>query len=642
MTEFSFENQLIHETSPYLLQHAHNPVNWYPWTEEVFELAQQQNKPIFVSIGYSTCHWCHQMAHDCFEDQEIATILNRDFISVKVDREERPDIDQIYMNVCQMLTGSGGWPLNVFLTPQQLPFYAATYIPKYGVGKQPGMLDILRYLKDVYDNQPEKVRQIGENLKQGLVAQSESTTVEREERIVDHAFQTLDKNFDIEFGGFGGAPKFPNVSQLHYLMKYGALRDDEHAFDLVEKTLNQLYKGGIYDHLGGGFARYSTDASWLVPHFEKMLYDQALLLMIYAEGHQKWKKPVYQHIIEDVFQFLQREMRGENGSYYSAIDADSEGREGAYYLWDIEDLPTEFAQNYGAEGRTHLDGQYVLNLINHPNFEQAASQHATVREQLLKEREERTYPHVDKKQLTGWNALLAAAFAKAGAAIQNEEMLQQAIDLMHVLEQEHMLEGRLKMTSNSKALAYVEDYSYMLWAYNELYFSTQNQMYLEKAQTIAQYIIVQFSHEKGGFTMLSSAHEQLIVNQKVALDAALPASNGVLAVELYRLSRLLHDVGFEEIAKNQLTVFSYDVMNYPTSALTLLQLELELQAESNDFEILGKATGLVELLQQQYRPFDTWKTTDTEQFSLQVCQKYNCLASIHSLEEARKKIMENS
>lgn len=452
----------------------------------------------------------------------------------------------------------------------------------------------------------------------------------------------MERNFDVEFGGFGNAPKFPNVSQLHYLMKYGALRQDEHAFNLVEKTLDQMYKGGIYDHLGGGFARYSTDTHWLVPHFEKMLYDQALLLMIYAEGYQKWKKPVYKHIIEDIFRFLQREMRGEDGNYYSAIDADSEGREGAYYLWGVEELPIEFIQHYGAQGRTHLDGQYVLNLIDHPKFEHVAQKYLKQRQQLLQQREQRCYPHVDKKQLTGWNALLVASFAKAGTALQNEVIVQQAIDLMRVLEQKHCVDGRLKMTANSEAFAYLDDYSYMLWAYNELYFATQNKEYIEKAHQIANYIIRNFSHEDGGFTTSSTANEQLIVNQKSALDAALPAGNGVLALQLHRLGHILQKGEFEKIALQQLETFSYDVMNYPTSALTLLQLEIELQAEGRAFNFSGEVEDLISLLQQQYRPFDTWTTATSGNFSLQICQHYSCLASIQSVEQAREKIIGNS
>ncbi|MBQ0138015.1 MAG: thioredoxin domain-containing protein [Kurthia sp.] len=642
MSQHSNQNQLIHETSPYLLQHAHNPVNWYPWGDEAFQLATQQNKPIFVSIGYSTCHWCHRMAHDCFEDAEVAAILNRDFISVKVDREERPDIDQIYMNVCQMLTGAGGWPLHVFLTPQQLPFYAATYIPKYSSDKQAGMLDILSYLKDVYDNQPDRVQQIGRGLQQGLISQSTATIVQRTEGIIDQAFSMLDQQFDWQYGGFGGAPKFPNVPQLQFLLKYGELREEEHAFHLVEKTLDQLYKGGIYDHIGGGFARYSTDSRWLVPHFEKMLYDQALLLMAYAEGYQKLKKPIYKHVIEDMFQFLLREMKGVNGSYYSAIDADSEGREGAYYLWDVADVPPQLAKAYGVFGTPHLDGQYVLNLINHPSFEQAAQENQQQREQLLQLRQTRSYPHVDKKQLTGWNALLVAAFAKAGAAIQNDAIIQEAVQLMSIMEKEHMLDYRLKMTLDSKAHAYLDDYSYMLWAYNELHRTTQDTAYLEKAKCLTKYINQHFLHEKGGFTTSSTMHEQLIVNQKPILDAALPAGNAVLALEFYRLSRMTHDVQLEKLALDQLEVFSYDVMNYPTAALTLLQLEVELQADGKEYEFSGQAQHLVQILQQQYRPFDNWSTKIAEQFSLQICQRYSCLRSIHSEEIARKKILENN
>lgn len=634
MKDFPFENKLIDETSPYLLQHAHNPVNWYPWGEEAFVLAKEQNKPIFVSIGYSTCHWCHRMAHDCFEDAEVAALLNRDFISVKVDREERPDIDQIYMNVCQMLTGTGGWPLNVFVTPEQLPFYAGTYFPKYSRGKQPGMLDILTHIKDVYTNQADRVQHIGEGLKRGLVEQSLTVQVERSADLPNKAFKTLLHHFDGVNGGFGGAPKFPNIAQLQYLLKYGELNKKSEAHQLVEKTLDHLYKGGIYDHLGGGIARYATDKKWLVPHFEKMLYDQAQLLIIYAEGYQLFKKPIYKTIIEETVRFLQREMKGDNGSYYSAVDADSEGREGAYYLWDLEDVPSGLAEQYGIYGSPHLDGQYIFNLVDNDAFETVGERFKLAREELLELREKRIYPHVDQKQLTGWNALLVVGLAKASSAIQSEEVKQKAEELIQALENHHQKDGRLMMTSKSEAPAFLDDYSYMIWAYNELYEATQNQIYLAKSQQITAYVMVNFKDDNGGFTASSAFHEQLIVNQKSAIDGALPPGNSILAVELYRLSRLVDDAELETTAFNQLDVFSKDLMMYPTSTLSLLQLELFQLANGKDLKMFGDTLLLVEKLQQQFRPFDLWTTKKAEHFSLQICQQTSCLATITDLNNA--------
>lgn len=636
MKEFPYENQLINETSPYLLQHANNPVDWYPWGEEAFQLAKEQNKPVFVSIGYSTCHWCHRMAHDCFEDVEVATVLNRDFISIKVDREERPDIDQIYMNVCQMLTGTGGWPLNVFLTADQLPFYAGTYFPKFSRGKQPGMLDILAHIKNVYTDQPDRIQQIGKGLQQGLVEQSTIVQVERTSGLPDQAYKTLLSYFDDVNGGFGESPKFPNIAQLQFLLKYGELNRESEAHRLVEKTLDHLYKGGIYDHLGGGIARYSTDNKWLVPHFEKMLYDQAQLLIIYAEGYQLFKKPLYKVIIQETVQFLQREMKGENGSYYSAIDADSEGREGAYYLWNMEDVPTNLANQYGINGQTHLDGQYIFNLIDNDRFETVGEQYKAAREQLLELRQQRIYPHVDRKQLTGWNALLVVGLTKAGAAIQSEELIQYAVDLMIVLEEQHQSNGQLKMTSKSDAPAFLDDHSYMVWAYNELYEATQNPEYLTKSQQVTSYIIAHFTDGKGGFTASSEFHERLIVNQKSALDGALPPGNSILAVELYRLSRLVEDTELEASAFDQLNVFSKDLMMYPTSSLSLLQLELIQVANGKDIKLFGQAATLIQELQQQYRPFDLWTTKKAEQFSMQLCQQTSCLATINDPLEALK------
>lgn len=640
MKNFSFENQLIHETSPYLLQHAHNPVNWYPWGEEAFELARETNKPIFVSIGYSTCHWCHRMAEDCFEDEEVAALLNDYFISVKVDREERPDIDQIYMNICQMLTGSGGWPLHVFLTPNQLPFYAGTYFPKYSIGNQAGMLDILPYLTKVYEEQQDRVMQIGEGLRQGLIEQSTTARVKMPPNMSDKAYEILMNHYDGIYGGFGSAPKFPNVTQLHFLLKYGKAQQNEQAYAVVEKTLDQLYRGGIYDHLGGGFARYAVDQQWHIPHFEKMLYDQAQLMMIYAEGYQLFKKPLYKQIIEEIFAFLQREMRSEEGNYSSAIDADSEGREGAYYVWHSNELPSEFAQAYGAVDAPHLDGQYVLNLIENEQFETVAKTFEKDRERLLALREQRIHPHIDTKQLTGWNALLVAALAKAGTAINRPEIVEEAQNLMTVLQSKHMIKGRLKMTAQTDAAAYLDDYSYMLWAYTELYEATQQAKYLQQAKEIANYIIANFSHTDGGFTASSQEHEQLIVNQKTAIDGALPPGNGVIAVEFYRLARLVEDEVFERLALQQLDVFSQDLMTYPTSSLCLLQVELFDKVNGFDYKFTGEAEEVFARLQQQYRPFDLWKTVDDSkaEFSMEVCQKYSCQLKVESIEDAKKNI----
>ncbi|GEK34971.1 thioredoxin domain-containing protein [Kurthia sibirica] len=631
------KNRLQYETSPYLLQHASNPVDWYPWGQEAFDRAEKENKAIFVSIGYSTCHWCHRMAHDCFEDQEVAALLNANFINIKVDREERPDIDQLYLNVCQMLTGSGGWPLHVFLTPQQLPFYAGTYFPKYSVGQQPGMLDLIAYIAKVYKEENSRVQQIGQSLQKGLVKQSFSIPVMISPTIAEDAYKTLFNHFDGLYGGFGTAPKFPSVSQLLFLMKYSKLYDDQQALFLVEKTLTHLYRGGIYDHLGGGFSRYSVDQQWLVPHFEKMLYDQALMIIAYSEVYQLTKNPLYKMIIAETIDFLIAEMQDEDGSFYAAIDADSEGKEGEYYTWRQDELPADFAAAFGAQDAPHLDGKYVLNLIENDNFPQMAKQFEVQRKQLLALRQKRHYPHVDKKKLSGWNALVVVAFSKAAQATQDDQYKDLAIQLMQILETRHMNEGKLYSTNESNREAFLDDYSYLLWAYNELALLTTDDYYVKQAKKLFNYINANFGdRDNGGYLLSSSNHEQLIVNQRSILDGALPPGNAIMAVEGYRLAKIIGNQKFEQKALQQLTVFSKDIMNYPSSTLSLLQVELLEQAQGAEIHIIAQDMDFLRAVQQQYRPFDSWTYTNGAPFSVQICSKQTCYLAMKSPKEANE------
>lgn len=617
-------NRLAKESSPYLKQHAENPIDWYPWGEEAFTAAKEQNKPIFLSIGYSTCHWCHRMAEDCFEDLEVAELLNRDFISIKVDREERPDIDQIYMNVCQMLTGAGGWPLSIFMTAEQLPFHAGMYFPKYSRGKQAGMLDTLNYMTKVFNEQPERILQIGEGIRNGLVAQNTLPQVERSDQLVHAAKNTLTQHFDGIYGGFGQAPKFPNIPQLSFLLRYYKAHNDEQSLYLVEKTVTQIYRGGIYDHIGGGICRYSTDQQWKVPHFEKMLYDQGQFLIILAELFQITKRPLYEKIIRNSIQFLDEEMLAHSGMYISAIDADSEGVEGDYYLWTLDAIEESKRQDFGLTDTPHLEGKYVIHLIENEQYEQFMNQYDQEIQTLKAIRDLRPALHKDEKQITSWNALCITAFCKAGAALEDESLIAKGEDLMKQLLQNANKNGKIMMTSEKKSEAFLDDYSFVIQALNELFLTTQNDYYLQQSVFWANYVMEHFTSESGGFSYASNQHEQLILNPKPVLDGVMPTGNSVVAVEFFKLARMIEERKFEEIAIEQLAVFSKDSMTYPSSTLTLLQLDLILAADYNDFKMTGQSDLIVQKLRSQFRPFDTWKTTAQNNFSFQQCKKDHC------------------
>lgn len=363
-------NHLIKEKSPYLLQHAHNPVNWYPWGEEAFEKARSENKPVLVSIGYSTCHWCHVMAHETFEDEQMAEMLNERFVAIKVDREERPDIDAIYMKVCQAITGQGGWPLNVFLTPDQKPFYAGMYFPKDSRFNMPGFADVITQLYEQYTQNPDKITKIGEQITQ--VFQKENREKQDlDEEILHQCYRQLNESFDSEYGGFGGTPKFPAPHQLTFLLRYHHWAGDDHALEMVTQTLDAMAAGGIYDHIGYGFARYSVDEQWLVPHFEKMLYDQAMLAIAYIEGYQVTKDENYRTTAEEILSYVRREMQSSEGGFYCGEDADSEGEEGKFYLWDPEEVldvlgderGTMFCDVYDITKQGNFEGKSIPHLI---------------------------------------------------------------------------------------------------------------------------------------------------------------------------------------------------------------------------------------------------------------------------------------
>lgn len=606
-------NKLANEKSPYLLQHAHNPVNWYPWGEEAFEKAKNENKPIFLSVGYSACHWCHVFSHESFEDEEVAELLNERFISIKVDREERPDIDSVYMKVCQMMTGQGGWPLSIFMTPDKIPFYAGTYFPKESKYGMPGFIEVITQLYRKFTEDPDHISKVTESVTQAL---QQTTTQKSKERLTkdvsDKAFQQLEQLFDSNYGGFGGAPKFPAPHNLLFLLRYYNTTGNKSALEMVEITLKAMANGGIYDHIGFGFSRYSTDDEWLVPHFEKMLYDNALLLMTYTECYQITKDPFYKQIAEEIITFAMREMVSADGAFYSAIDADSEGVEGKYYVWDkaevMETLGAEFGQLYCDVYNITTDGNFEgMNIPNQietdfPAIEEdynldndALKEKLEIaREKLLKVRSKRVYPHVDDKILTSWNALMIAALAKASKVFETREYVDVAGKALRFLE-DHLIEQQRVMAryrdGEVKHKGYIDDYAFLLWAYIEMYETTYDLTFLGRAKKIADDMFNLFWDEQdGGFFFYGSDSEELIMRGKEIYDAAIPSGNSVATVMLARLAHLVGDTAYLDKVDEIYHSFKEDVEPYANGSTFFLQSILLTEYPSKEVVIIGDRT----------------------------------------------------
>ncbi|PLR78416.1 hypothetical protein CU633_05405 [Bacillus sp. V3-13] len=621
-------NRLIAEKSPYLLQHAHNPVDWYPWGEEAFEKAKRENKPVFVSIGYSTCHWCHVMERESFEDEEVAKLLNERFVSIKVDREERPDIDSIYMNICQLMTGHGGWPLNVFITPDQKPFYAGTYFPpesKYGV---PGFKEVVTQLYDQYQNKRDKIDTIAEEAAEALRQSAERSGAELpSEDVLHKTYQQLSNRFNSIYGGFGDAPKFPMPHTLMFLLKYYKWTDAEIALKMVERTLNAMADGGIYDHIGFGFARYSVDEQWLVPHFEKMLYDNALLLYTYAEAYQITGESRYKEIVEQIVTFVDREMTDEKGAFYSAIDADSEGAEGKYYVWskkEIIDLLGEkdgefYSRIYDITPKGNFEGENIPNLLQDNmaktfseaglTMEEGKQKLEELRKVLHQKRTERVYPHLDDKILTAWNALMIAGLAKAGQALQNKAYIEKAEKALQFIEEQLVVDGQLLARyrdGEAKYPAYLDDWAFLLWSYLEMYQGTANMTYLNKAVDAAGKMRPMFWDEQaGGFFFTRADSESLIVREKQGYDGAIPSGNSVAAANLLRLGHFTGDTKWLDMADEILKVFKPDIEAYGSGHTFLLQCLLLKEYPMKEVVIVGEAEPRLDLvaeLRSKYAP----------------------------------------
>lgn len=604
-------NKLINEKSPYLLQHAHNPVNWYPWSDEAFDKAKTEDRPIFLSIGYSTCHWCHVMEKESFEDEEVAKLMNDAFVSIKVDREERPDIDGIYMSVCQIITGSGGWPLTIVMTPDKKPFFTGTYFPKHNRFNRIGMLDLVPRLKEVWKTKKEEVLKSADEIASSLNKQNlVSDSTEIDETILDKAYNELSKRYDEIDGGFGNAPKFPSPHNLMFLLRYWKRENETKALEMVEKTLTEMRHGGIYDHIGFGFARYSTDQHWLVPHFEKMLYDQAMLVMAYTETYLATKNNFYKETAEEILEYVLRDMTHPEGGFYSAEDADSEGEEGKFYLWEAEELRNvlendelnfaikvfnvEDAGNWIDESKGMMPGTNILHLkksnkdyaeelnLSEDDFLKKLE---SIRKKLFDYREKRIHSYKDDKILTDWNGLMISAFAKAAQAFNNETYSNAATKAYSFIEKYlSNKDGRLihRFREGESGLpAHIDDYAFMINALIDLYETTFEIKYLKRAIDLNEILIKEFwDTQNGGFYFTSNKSEELIARQKDVYDGAIPSGNSIALLNLIRLSKFTADSNLEKKASELVKYFS-GYISKSLSAFSMFMCALDFQLHSS-------------------------------------------------------------
>ncbi|MCK5539475.1 MAG: thioredoxin domain-containing protein [Deltaproteobacteria bacterium] len=578
-------NCLINESSTYLRQHAEQPVDWYPWGQEALEKARREDKPLFLSIGYSTCHWCHVMAHESFADEEVAALLNKNFIAVKIDREERPDLDQIYMLTCQFFTGAGGWPLSVFITPEGLPFFAGTYFPKQtGAGlNTPGFIEILNYLATRWHSERQALLKNGQEVVKLLHSMEQPRPVDEVLGVdlLGNAAEHLAENFDHENGGFGAAPKFPTPHQLLFLLRWHQRSGSNIALEMVEKTLDKMAAGGIFDHLGGGFHRYAVDKQWQVPHFEKMLYDQATIAYAYTEAYQISGKKHYAEVVASIFNYLERELRGTEGAFYAAQDADSEGIEGAFYVWAAAQIKTVldqseaalFCRHYGVSEKGNfpeIEGSSVLRRIaykadndgsgdeNEKTTTEPAQKLEHSRKALFQARTQRQAPFIDKKIITAWNGLMIAALARASVVFKKPHYLELAETAARTLDKHLSRDGdrlwrRWSAGEESAIPAFLDDYAFYIQGLLELNTAGADTLFLERARRLMATVNELFWDDQGErFFYSSSDSEKLIARNLELHDGALPGSNSVMIMNLLRLMAITGDTEYQKQAEKAL------------------------------------------------------------------------------------------
>ncbi len=588
-------NRLANETSPYLLQHAHNPVDWYPWGEEALARARSENKPILLSIGYSACHWCHVMSHESFEDPETAALMNRLYVPVKVDREERPDLDAIYMEAVQAMTGQGGWPMTVFLTPDGVPFYGGTYFPREPRYGMPGFKQLLLSLAKAYQNRPQDIEhnaaQMRTMLRQATLLHA--TAEPLEPSILDRAYQALENRYDTRYGGFGGAPKFPPSMSLEFLLRTYHRTGSRRALEMAEFTLDQMARGGMYDQLGGGFHRYSVDEHWLVPHFEKMLYDNAQLARVYALAHQVTGNPFYRQITEEVLAYVLREMTHAEGGFYSAQDADSEGEEGKFFVWSLDEVRTLlgkddaelFTKYYDITRYGNFEGHNILHVALPVDTvadqlkvtpEHLQTVLARGRATLFAARQQRIPPDLDDKSLTAWNGMMIQAFADAGRILARADYVQTAVRAAEFVwtRLRDPASGRLLRTykdGQARLNAYLEDYAMLANGLLALYQATFDLRWLRGAAELAERMIDHFwDAQNGGFFSTSDDHEELITRPKDLIDSAMPSANASATLALLTLGRLLDNTVYAQHGEAVLRLLREGMLQSPGAFAHLL------------------------------------------------------------------------
>ena len=683
-------NRLAQETSPYLLQHKDNPVDWYPWGKEALERAKKEQKPIFLSIGYSACHWCHVMEHESFEDEAIAQALNKDFVCIKVDREERPDLDQIYMSAVQALTQRGGWPMSVFLTPELKPFYAGTYWPPRASRGMPGFDQVVAAVSNAWTTNREVAEQQADQLTEHLSQLSASAGKgDLNAELISGAARSFQQEFDPQHGGFGGAPKFPAPMSLRVLLRDWYRRRRKESLEMVQVTLDRMAAGGIYDHLGGGFARYSVDSRWLVPHFEKMLYDNAQLATVYLEAYQATGEASYAQVVRETLDYVLRDMTDEQGGFYSTEDADSEGVEGKFYTWTpaslrevlSEEEASTFARVYDVSDEGNFeDGQSILNLpksigkqaqLLQRDFADLSAELAASRKKLFDAREKRVHPHKDDKVIVAWNGLMIDAMAKAGAALDEPRYLSaagRAADFL--LSELRNDEGRLLHTWRhgvAKLAAYLDDYACLANGLISLYEASFQGRYLNEAVALMDVVLESFQDaQAGGFFFTAEDHEALIVRHKDLQDNAVPSGNSMAATALMRLSLLSGAERYRAAAEKSMQATMDMISRYPSAAGQMLQAVDMMVGPSYELVLMAdgqaeEASRARQLLQSQYMPnrvlasvlpgsegvplledLLAGKTQLGDSPTLYICEGFTCQAPAQGIEEIEHALEELS
>jgi len=674
------ENKLGHESSPYLLQHAKNPVHWHAWNEEALGRAKKENKPIFLSVGYSSCHWCHVMAHESFEDEEIAKIMNENFVNIKVDREERPDLDDIYQKACQMTTGQGGWPLSVFLTPDQRPFYVGTYFPALDSYGRPGFGSLCRQLAQSWEEKPKDIEKAADNFMQNLgKLQQHQAPSEIDKSILDEAAINLLQIADTTYGGFGQAPKFPNASNLSFMFRYSKLSGISKFQKFALLTLKKMAKGGIFDQIGGGFHRYSTDTRWLVPHFEKMLYDNALLPIVYSEAYQITKDPFFRDIVKKTLGYVIREMTSSDGTFFSAQDADTNGEEGQTFVWkkqEIEKILGEdsdiFCIYYDVTDGGNFEGNTILaNNIGASSlgfkFNKTESEiHDIISkcsDKLLEVRNRRVQPGKDDKIITSWNGLMISGFL-AGYRITDDtkylDVAKKSIDFFENNFEKNDILHRTFKNNEPKLNGYLDDYAYMANASVDMFENTSQPKYLSFATNLANYLMAHFWDDStNGFFFTSDDHEKLIMRPKNNYDLSMPSGNSVAAYVLLKLYHITQNKQFLEIAKKIIESQAISAAENPFAfgyLLNALYLYYQKPTEitiinDNNFELVSSLRkkflpeSIMVLVENQSNlealskhPFFSGKEFQNDKTTVFVCKNFSCSLPLSDLSEIEKEL----